>query len=64
MVRYIEHLLNMHLRYEIIGNGLYSPLPYGSVSNELKQPVTDRALIGNRLYKPITDRFNICNGLF
>jgi hypothetical protein len=26
-VRYIEHLLNMRLQYEIIGNRLYSPLP-------------------------------------
>jgi hypothetical protein len=50
-VRYIEHLLNMRLPYEIIGN-------------ELKQPVNDRALIGNGIYKPVTDRFNICNGLF
>jgi hypothetical protein len=37
---------------------------YRVTSNELKQPVTDRALIGNGLYKPVTDRFNICNGLF
>jgi hypothetical protein len=27
MVRYIEHLLNMRLQCEIIGNRLYSPLP-------------------------------------
>jgi hypothetical protein len=33
------------------------------MSNGLKQPVTDRALIGNELYKLFTDRFNICNGL-
>jgi hypothetical protein len=35
-----------------------------AISNRLKQPITDRALIGNRLYKPVTDRVNICNGLF
>jgi hypothetical protein len=35
-----------------------------AISNRLKQPVTDRALIGNGLYKPVTDRLNICNGLF
>jgi hypothetical protein len=34
-----------------------------AICNELKQPVTDRALISNKLYKPVTDRFNICNGL-
>jgi hypothetical protein len=33
------------------------------ISNELKQSVTDRALIGNELYKPVTDRLNFCNGL-
>jgi hypothetical protein len=33
------------------------------ISNGLKQPVTDRALIGNGLYKPVTNRFNICKGL-
>jgi hypothetical protein len=33
------------------------------ISNGLKQPATDRALIGNGLYKRVTDRFNICNGL-
>jgi hypothetical protein len=33
------------------------------MSNGLKQPVTDRALVSNGLYKPVTDRFNICNGL-
>jgi hypothetical protein len=37
---------------------------YRVISNEPKQPVTDRALIGNGIYKPVTDRFNICNGLF
>jgi hypothetical protein len=63
-VRYIEHLLNMRLQYEIIGNGFYSLLPTATISNELKQPVTNRALIGNRLYKPVTNRFDICNGLF
>jgi hypothetical protein len=63
-VRYIEHLLNMRLQYEIIGNGLYSPLPTATISNKLKQPVTNRALIGNGLYKPVTNRFDICNGLF
>jgi hypothetical protein len=64
-VRYIEHLLNMRLQYEIIGNGFYSPLRIRQRSrNVLKQPVTDRALIGNGLYMPVTDRFNICNGLF
>jgi hypothetical protein len=35
-----------------------------AISNGLKQPVTDRALIGNELYMPVTDRFNICNGLY
>jgi hypothetical protein len=34
-----------------------------AISNGLKQPVTDRTMIGNGLYKPVTDRFNICNGL-
>jgi hypothetical protein len=37
---------------------------YRVINNRLKQPVTDRALIGNGIYKPVTDRFNICNGLF
>jgi hypothetical protein len=37
---------------------------YRVISNGLKQPVTDRALIGNGLYKSIIDRFNICNELF
>jgi hypothetical protein len=37
---------------------------YRVISNGLKQPVTDRPLIGNRLYKIVTDRFNICNELF
>jgi hypothetical protein len=37
---------------------------YRVISNELKQPVTDRPFIGNGLYKPITDRFNICNEIF
>jgi hypothetical protein len=36
---------------------------YGVISNRLKQPVTDRTLIGNRLYEAVTDRFNCCNGL-
>jgi hypothetical protein len=31
--------------------------------NRLKQPFTDRTLIGNGLYEPVTNRFNICNGL-
>jgi hypothetical protein len=35
-----------------------------AISNGLKQPITDRALIGNGLYKPVTDRFNICNRLY
>jgi hypothetical protein len=35
-----------------------------AISNGLKQPVTDRPLIGNGLYKPVTDRFNICNRLY
>jgi hypothetical protein len=34
-----------------------------AISNGLKQPVTDRALMGNGLYKLVTDRFDICNGL-
>jgi hypothetical protein len=33
------------------------------ISSGLKQPVTDRALIGNELYQPVTDRFTFCNGL-
>jgi hypothetical protein len=33
------------------------------ISNGLKEPVTDRALIGNGFYKPFTDRFNFCNRL-
>jgi hypothetical protein len=33
------------------------------ISNGLKHPITDRALIGSGLYEPITDRFNLCNGL-
>jgi hypothetical protein len=37
---------------------------YRVISKGLKQPVTDRALIGNELYKPVTDRFNICNRIF
>jgi hypothetical protein len=37
---------------------------YGVISNRLKQPVTDRALISNELYQLITDSFNLCNGLF
>jgi hypothetical protein len=51
----------MRLQYEIIGNGLYSPLSTAAISNGLKQPVTDRALTGNGFYKPVTDRFDICN---
>jgi hypothetical protein len=35
-----------------------------AISNGLKQPSTDRALIGNGHYKPVTDRFNIYDGLF
>jgi hypothetical protein len=35
-----------------------------AISNRLKQPITDRALIGNRHYKPVTNKFNICNGLY
>jgi hypothetical protein len=34
------------------------------ISNRLKQPVTDRALISNELYELVTDRFNLCNGLY
>jgi hypothetical protein len=34
------------------------------IRNGLKQPVTDRALIGNGLYKLVTDRFNFCNRLY
>jgi hypothetical protein len=33
------------------------------ISDGLKQPITDRALIGNRLHELVTDRFNLCNGL-
>jgi hypothetical protein len=31
------------------------------ISNGLKQPVTDRALINNKLYELVTDMFNLCN---
>jgi hypothetical protein len=34
------------------------------ISNGLKQPVTNRALIGTGVYKPVIDRFNICNRLY
>jgi hypothetical protein len=34
------------------------------ISNRLKQPVTNRALISNGLYKPVTDRFNFCNQIY
>jgi hypothetical protein len=37
---------------------------YRVISNGLKQPVTDRALIDSELSKPVTNRSNICNGLF
>jgi hypothetical protein len=37
---------------------------YRVINNGLKQPVTDRALIGNGLYKPVTAMFNICNRLY
>jgi hypothetical protein len=33
------------------------------IINELKEPITDRALISNGFYEPITDRFNFCNRL-
>jgi hypothetical protein len=33
------------------------------ISNGLKEPVTDRALIGNGFYKTVTNTFNFCNGL-
>jgi hypothetical protein len=33
------------------------------ISNGIKQPITDRALIDNRLYEPVTDRFNLSNRL-
>jgi hypothetical protein len=33
------------------------------ISNGLKQPVTNRVLIGNGLNECVTDRFNCCNGL-
>jgi hypothetical protein len=57
-------LTSMRLQYEIIGNGLYSPLPIQQRSvTDLKLPAIDRALIGNGLYKTVTDRFNICNGI-
>jgi hypothetical protein len=32
------------------------------ISNGLKQPMTDRALISSKLYELVTDRFNLCNG--
>jgi hypothetical protein len=35
-----------------------------TISNGIKQPVTDRALIGNGHCKPVTDWFNIYNRLF
>jgi hypothetical protein len=34
-----------------------------AISNELKGPVTDRALIGNELYNVVTNIFNCCDGL-
>jgi hypothetical protein len=34
------------------------------ISSRLKQPVTNRALIGNGLYETVTDRFIFCNGLY
>jgi hypothetical protein len=37
---------------------------YRVISNGLKQPVTNRALISNELYELVTDRFNLCNGLY
>jgi hypothetical protein len=33
------------------------------INNGLKQPVTNRVLIGNGLYGPVIDRFNCCNEL-
>jgi hypothetical protein len=33
------------------------------ISNRLKRPITDRALIRNGLYELVIDRFNLCNGL-
>jgi hypothetical protein len=35
-----------------------------AISNRLKQPVIERALINNGLYKTVTGMFNICNGLY
>jgi hypothetical protein len=46
------------------GTNFIARYQYIVISNVLKQPVTDRALIGNGLYEPVIDRFNICNGLF
>jgi hypothetical protein len=37
-------------RQMLIDNRLYSTLPIRRISNRLKQPVTDRALISNGLY--------------
>jgi hypothetical protein len=34
------------------------------ISNGLKQPVSDRALISNGLYWFVTARFNLCNRLY
>jgi hypothetical protein len=36
---------------------------YSVISNGLKQPVTDRALISNELYYFVTDKFHLCNRL-
>jgi hypothetical protein len=33
------------------------------ISNGLKWPITDRALISNGHYELVTDRLNLCNGL-
>jgi hypothetical protein len=33
------------------------------ISNGLKEPITDRALIGNRFYERVIDTFNFCNEL-
>jgi hypothetical protein len=37
---------------------------YGVISDVLKQPVTNRALISNGLYELVTDKFNLCNRLY
>jgi hypothetical protein len=57
-------VLIINRRQMLIGNRFYSTLSVRRISNGLKQPVTDRALISTGLYYFITDRFDLCNGLY